>query len=233
MAASHGSNTDVYGNGYVLSPFLNSASSSGNRDSAETTTFKKQSKTYIPGLKDTTIALEGIFDGVVDAVDDILFAALGAGTGIFSYIPEGNEVVGNRAFTADVIETSYEVNTEVGDVAQVSAELAMGDKGVFARGFVVRPMSAAGAAGQTAAIDSGVVSTANGGGIVVHATASSTLVAFMQDSADNVTFADLPGSISFGAVKGSQRLAVTGTIRRYTRVRWTGTGTFAAIVERY
>lgn len=232
MAASHGSNCDVMGNGYILSQYLNSASSSGNRDTAETTTFKKTSKTYIPGLKDTTLSLEGVFDGVTNAIDDILFQALGGGTGIFSYIPEGVEVVGNRAFSIDAISTSYEVNSAVGDVSQVSAELAMGDKGIFGRGFVVHPTAAEAASGNTASIDGGAAST-NGGGIVVHATASTSLVCFMQDSADNVTFADLAGSITFGASKGSQRLAVTGNVRRYTRIRWTGAGTFAGIVERY
>lgn len=232
MGTSHGSKADVFANGYVLSPFFNSFSSSSQRDTAETTTFKKQSKTYIPGLKDNSMSSEGLYEGEVGLVDEILTAALSAGAVIFSYMPAGHEVFGNPAFTMDAFESTYEVTSDVGDANQISAEFTAGDTGIFDRGKVFHPMAAEVAPGNTANFDNTVVSTANGAALTVHATASTTLVAFLQDSADGTTFADLAGSLAFGAARGSQRLVVTGTIRRYLRVRWTGTGTFAAIASR-
>lgn len=233
MVAVHGSKADFYGNGYTLSPFLNSAGFSGSRDTAETTTFKKTSKTYIPGLKDNTMNAEGVYEGAVDQVDDIMFAALGLGTVIVTYAPQGNEVFGNPVYSMDSIESTYEVTSDVGDVCQVTAEFNGGDLGVFDRGRVLHPMAAEAAPGNGANLDNTIVSTANGAALTVHATASTTLVAFLQDSADGVTFADLSGSLAFGASRGSQRLVIAGTIRRYLRVRWTGTGTFFAAASRF
>jgi hypothetical protein len=235
MATSHGSNADFIGNGYVLSTYLNSASFSGQRDASESTTFKVRSKQYVPGLKDTTMTAEGIYDGDVDAADDILWAALVANTdGLFSYIPQGQETLQNRAFTVDTIESSYEINTDIGDVAQISAEFNAGANGRFNRGRVVRVMSAAGGPGTSAEADFGAASTTIGIGLVVHATASSTLVLKLQHSTTSGgSFVDIPGTLTFTTGRGSQRLWVPPqSINRYTRVSWTGTGTFMAIIER-
>jgi hypothetical protein len=232
VTTSHGSNTDVLANGYVLSEFLKSMSFSGERDAAESTTFKKKSKVYTPGLKDSSMSCEGVYDGEADAVDEVLNAALLTSlTGLVSYIPQGREVVGNRVYSLDFIESSYEVNTEIGDVAQVSAEFTAGDSGRFTRGFVARPYGVAAAPGNSAPIDGGAATNA-GASLVVHTTVSANLVLKLQDSADGVTFADLAGSLTFANGRGSKRLVVPGTIRRYTRVLWTGTGTFLAAIDR-
>lgn len=232
--STHGSDADVVGNGYVLSQFLRAASFAGKRDTAETTTFKKNSKTYIPGLKDTTMALEGVWDGSPDAIDDIFYQALNSGKGIFSYIPAGQEVIGSRSWTMDAISTKHDVNTAVGNVAQISAELVMADTGYFTRGQVSHPMFNEVALGTGPSMNN-IVQSLNGGSLVVHAvTPSASLVVFLQDSADGVTFADLAGSVVVtNAVRSSQRLVYAGTIRQYTRVRWTGTGQFLAITERF
>lgn len=234
MGATHGSDADVLGNGYVLSQFLKSAAFSGKRDTAETTTFKKNSKTYIPGLKDTTMSFDGIWDGVVDAIDDIFYAALNAGKGIFSYVPAGAELIGASTWTMDAISVKHDVNTAVGDVAQISAELSMAETGYFTRGKVSKPMFTEVAPGNSANLNN-VVQSTNGGSLIVHAvTPSATLVVFLQDSADGTTFADIAGSITVtNAVRSSQRLVYAGTIRQYTRIRWTGTGQFLAITERF
>jgi len=234
MSTSHGSNADVVGNGYILSGFLKNASFSGKRDTAETTTFKKGVKTFIPGLKDTNMTLDGIWDGVVDAIDDILWKAFAAGKGVFSYIPEGYEVVGRKAWSMDAISTKFDVNTAIGDVAQISAELAMGDTGFFTRGLVSHPMANEAAPGSGTAINNGAAS-AFGGALIIHATdVSALLICSLQDSADGVTYADLTGTIAVvSATRTSARLVYTGIIRQYTRVVWTGTGTFLAITDRY
>lgn len=237
MSAVHGSNTDVVGNGYILSQFLNSASFSGSRDAAETTTFKKKSKTYIPGLRDDTMSVGGVWSGDLDEADQILWAALGAGNGVFSYIPQGYEVFGRLGYSFVAIDTSYEITTDVGDVAQISAELAAGDNGVgFERGFVTHPMAQENASGNGPTLDGTTngfaTPTANGVSLAVHVLNAVNLNVFLQDSADNSTFADLPGSIVVGNGRSSQRLWVPGTVRRYVRVRWTGTGQFLTLTNR-
>jgi len=238
MAASHGSTAEFIGNGYVLSNYLNNAGFGANRDAAEASTFGVSSKKYIPGLKDTTMNIEGIYDGVVDAVDQVLQAALDSTVdGLFSYFPFGQLVAGNIAFSMDSIFSSYEINTDVGDVAQVSAEIATGGSGRFGRGFVARPYAVAASGGNTAGFDAGAgFGTTNPNpnvAMVVHATASASLNVKLQHSTDNSVFTDVGTALVFASGRGSQRLVLASmTLNRYTRVLWTGTGTFMAIIER-
>lgn len=178
------------------------------------------------------MSAEGVWDGEPDAADEILWAALGtSATGLFSYIPEGEENFGTMVFSLDAIETSYEITTDVGDVSQISAEMSAGDKGRFSRGNVLHPFAVENAGGTTQRLDNGA-QTLNGGSLIVHTTASADLTVTLQDSADGVTFADV-GSINSPVGRGSQRLLIAGAIRRYTRVLWSGTGTFLAVVERH
>jgi hypothetical protein len=233
MSSSHGSKATIFANGYELSQFLNSASPSGARDAAETSTFGNTSKTYIPGLKDTTLSIEGYYDGAVSAVDEVLSAALiTTPTGLASYCPYGDNAVGDVVYTLLSIETSYEINTDVGDVAQISCEMQAGSNGRYARGNLLHLMQAEAAGGQSVSFDNGAQST-NGGGLVVQVSAATTLSIKLQDSADNLTWADVGSPIVTASGRAAVRLEVTGTIRRYTRVLWTGTGTFLAAVERY
>lgn len=232
---NHGSNTDVVANGYVLTPFLNTAGFSASRDSAESTTFRKTSKTHVPGKGDTTMSLAGVWEGELDSVDDVLFAALGAGAGIASFFPTNFDTVGNLVYSLRAAEMAYAINTAVGGVAQNTAELAAGDDGYgIERGLVAKRYQAEGALGNGGVLDNGAVvgATNNGASLIIHATVSNALNAWLQDSADGVTFADLPGSLVSANGRSSLRLEVPGTIRRYTRVRWTGTGTFVAVISR-
>lgn len=233
MAPVHGKNTDVYANGYVLSPFLNTASFAGTRDNAETTTFKQNSKTYIPGLKDGTWSLDGIWDGVVSAVDDILFQAFGAGGAtILSYMPQG-DAFGNLVFTADAIDVAHNVNSAIAGAATIAASLSMGPTGLVDRGLMLHSMQAEAAGGNSGNVNNGA-SSANGAALTIHVTAATTLAVNIQDSADGTTFADIAGTtLSVATGRSSQRVQVSGTIRQYVRVKWTGTGTFAAIVSRF
>jgi hypothetical protein len=133
----------------------------------------------------------------------------------------------------DTIDTSYEITSDVGEVNQISAEFGAGSQGRFSRGFVASPMGAR-AAGNSTFIDNGAATTGREAGLVVHTTASVNLVLKLQhSSASGGTYVDLPGTLTFTAGRGSKRLVVPAqAIDRYTRVLWTGTGTFIAIIER-
>lgn len=82
------------------------------------------------------------------------------------------------------------------------------------------------------AID-GTASTSNGAQFYLHVTGftGTNVTVTMQDSADNVTFAAISGA-AFTAATGvtSERIAVTGTIRRYVRAVTSGTFTSATFV---
>lgn len=79
----------------------------------------------------------------------------------------------------------------------------------------------------------GAASTAFGAQFYVQITAftGTSVTVKIQDSADNVSFADLSGA-SFAAATGptAERIAVSGTVRRYLRVATTGTFTGASFL---
>ena len=81
------------------------------------------------------------------------------------------------------------------------------------------------AATNGAGIDYGAVSTLFGlqAYLQVFAFTGTSVTVKLQDSADNATFADIAGATFVAATAaGAQRIAVTGTVRRYVRVATTG-----------
>lgn len=79
-------------------------------------------------------------------------------------------------------------------------------------------------------LDFGAVSTTFGGQAYLQFSSitGTSCTVKLQDSADNSTFADLAGAAFTAATaRGAQRLAFSGTVRRYVRVATTGTFTNA------
>jgi hypothetical protein len=103
-----------------VSSYANELSLPQSIETGETTTFGKDSKTYVVGLKDSTVSMAGFHDLTIDAH---LFGALGNATPLnFLYSPEGNET-GDVKYTGACFITSYEIGSPIGDVVSYSAEL--------------------------------------------------------------------------------------------------------------
>ena len=109
---SGGSLTDI-------SAYINSVDFPDTADVAETSVLGASSKSYIVGLKDSTIAIAGLCDSTVDG---ILGAVVGqSATLSFEYSPEGT-TGGNIKYTGECILTSYSQSSPVGDVVSYSAD---------------------------------------------------------------------------------------------------------------
>lgn len=103
-----------------LSGFLDDVSFPEEVQTTETTTFGDDSRTYVVGLKDTTISLTGKFDATPDAQ---LAGALGNATALnFQYDPIGS-TSGNPRYTGAAFITSYEISTSVDDTVTFSCDL--------------------------------------------------------------------------------------------------------------
>lgn len=220
MAFVHGKNTAVFYNGANLTRFFNEASVSQDIETAETTAFGDSAKTYITGLKDGTMSLSGMFDGVAGGVDATLSSVIGnAANDVVTVGPEG-PTAGKRSYSAAVRETSYEVSSPVGDVVSVSAEV-QADGGVDS-GVLVAVNSVVSASAASTAINNGAA-TSNGGVGYLHVTANTRDGAssfVLQDSADNVTFVDLVTFANVSAsATGGQRVAVSGAVDQYVRAQ--------------
>lgn len=225
MAFVHGKGAVVLHGLTDASGYFNSLDVELSVDPAETTTFGKNAKTFIPGLKDGKVSLGGLFDVAIDAV---LSAAIGASTGDAVTVAPQALALGGRVWVCSSRSTSYKSSVPVGGVVAASMSI-QADNGVDP-GVVLADLSARTATANLTAVDSGVTSTLNGWSANLHCTVASgtspTLTVKLQDSADNSTFADLTGgAFTQLTAAGSQHLEGTGTVRRYVRAVYTIGGT--------
>jgi len=110
---SSGSLTDI-------SAYVNEASFPRSIETAETTVFGNNAKTYIVGLTDATISLSGPWDSTFDGY---VAPSVGSSTTLtFNYGPAGS-TASYVKLTGETIITSYEVSGPVGDVVTYSLEL--------------------------------------------------------------------------------------------------------------
>ena len=226
----HGKKTAVLLNSTDMSPFLNEATTTQEIETAETTTFSDDDKTYIVGLADGTISTSGLFDSTAGASDEVLNGTLGNEDNTFTVLPEGN-VNGRRAILANGQLTSYEISSPVADVIAISAE-------VQADGGLLHGVSLAGAevtssaSATTTEVDHGSA-TYSGGLFNLHVTDNTrdgATTIKVQHSADNATYADLVTftSVSASATDG-ESITSTGTVNRYLRTLSTLAGSSGSV----
>tara|TARA_R100001460_G_scaffold24786_1_gene49772 strand:+ start:10060 stop:10470 length:411 start_codon:yes stop_codon:yes gene_type:complete len=124
MAFTHGKDSvfkldNASGSLTDISAFVNSVDFPETADVAETSVLGASSKSYIVGLKDSTIAIAGLWDSTVDG---ILGAVVGqSATLSYEYSPEGTSS-GKIKYTGEAILTSYSQSSPVGDVVSYSAD---------------------------------------------------------------------------------------------------------------
>lgn len=107
MAFGHGKSAvfkldDSGGSLTDISAYVRSVSPKRSADTADVTCFGAAVKSYIAGLTDMTISVEGVFDPTADA---ILHAALGA-IKTWEFGPQGSGG-GSIKYTAEGFVTSY------------------------------------------------------------------------------------------------------------------------------
>jgi len=134
MAFTHGKDSvfkldNASGSLTDISSFVNNVDFPESADVSETTTLGADNKTYIAGLKDTTISLAGLWDATADA---IFGAVVGqSATLSYEYSPEGT-ASGKIKYTGEAILTSYAISSPVGDAVGYSADLQV--SGAVTRG---------------------------------------------------------------------------------------------------
>lgn len=121
----HGKNAQFELEGTNLSTTLNEISLPREIETAETTAFGDQDKTYIVGLSDATVSLSGMFDASTNTSINTIISNLKSGSiasASFTYGPSGS-AVSSPKFTGLAVVTSYEISSPVGDVITYSLEL--------------------------------------------------------------------------------------------------------------
>jgi len=216
LAFGHGKNVDVYINGYDLTAYFNSFESSGTADTVETTTFSKNSKTYIPGNKDANLSMEGFFDGASDVVDEVLQAALGSSRAEITWYPQG-DAAGNYGYGFSAIETNYTVKGTIDDATKIaaSAQSKTGKERVLS----LHALGAESDVNWEGAVQDNGAGTSNGGSAYLHVMAATgTIEVKIQHSSDNFSV-DTEDLATFTAVTGrtSERITFAGIVKQYVR----------------
>ncbi len=228
MPATHGRLTRVYINGYDLTGFYRKQESELTRETAESTVFNLTDKTYLPGVRDASLSLEGLFDGAVDGIEQVLLAAFAADPTLVTTCPQG-DTIGNVAQGLSALQTKYGIESSKDDIVTLANEL-QSDSGRD-RLIIHHALGSEVATGQSAAQDGGA-SSANGGVGYLHVpdiAGITNLAVVIQDSADGSTgWATILTFAGVTADRNAQRVAITGTVRQYTRAAWTFTGSGSA-----
>lgn len=126
MPAVHGKNAVTQldnGAGTLanITSYLSKASLERMRETAETTVFGLNDKTYTAGLKDATFSGEGNFDPPLDLIlsDDI---GDNTNTKTLQYDPQGS-TSGLPRYSVECWVTKYSIDTDIGEKGAISFEL--------------------------------------------------------------------------------------------------------------
>lgn len=214
----HGKNAKVYVAGYDLTNYLNSIETPKTADTAETSTFGGNTKTYIPGLVDATMQAEGFFDGSASAVDEVLNSIFGVNGSLWSWYPQG-DAVGGFGYGLKLIKNSYNIMATIDDACKIS----IGGQSIEGRDRIVslHALGEETASGNGTAVDNGAA-TLNGAVAYIQAPAvTGTVAVKIQHSTNNSVWVDLMSFTDVSADNTAERITVAGTVNRYVRVVWT------------
>lgn len=233
MPFVHGKDTRVLVNELAASSKLRAVTINNSRALGEVPCFGDEGEKFIPGLRSGTLTLEGPFE------DNTLYtefqAANGTDNGLLVSAAPSGFAVGRPVATAIGDLSSHEITSPVSDPVGWTVEAQADDLVDF--GVSLHDLTAETATGNGTSVDN-AASSANGGIGVLHVTAYSGLTSVVfkiQHSTDNSVWVDLITFTTVTAVT-SERIAVSGTVNRYTRLIWTATGsgsvTFAGAFAR-
>lgn len=247
MAVIHGSQADVYLNGYNGGDWFNSVTSSAAKELNESTVLNNAGyKMYHARMKEATFSMAGFFDATADA--DLASAAtldpdtgdyalhtmiqggiVGGADDILLHFPAGANAVGDIGYGAKGASTSYGLEGGSGDLLGVSVELTScvgRERSILAHPLASRTTTAAAFTGTT--IDNGAATTDGGSAyLMVTDWVSGSLPAIIQHSTDGSVWSTLATFTAVGADHAYERVEFSGTVNRYVRAA-TASGTFNA-----
>ena len=124
MAFKHGRASQTYIGTNEISSYLDQADKSTDVDTAETTTFGRNWKTYLAGLIGSTLSVSGSYDGTATTGPAAIFeTCIANGTAWPIKFFPGGSASGQRQHSFNALVTNYSESSPVGDKVTFSAEL--------------------------------------------------------------------------------------------------------------
>lgn len=231
MAARHGKFTGVLFDTTDVTRFFKQASAARKADTADTSAFGQDSKTYVVGLVEGSVSAQGMFNGDEGAVDEVFDGVLGQeNPDIATFAPDGL-VTGRYGHSARVRTATYDISSPSKDVVGVSVEMTA--DGPVERAALLAASVTASATGTGTGVDEDEATTGAGGAAYLHVTANTRNGATtirVQHSPDGATWADL---IILDAVPAAtpaaQALDYVGDVERYVRAAHTLAGSTGTV----
>ena len=224
MAFKHGKDTEVWIGAFDVSTFCDAADLSTAVETGDTTTFKSDWKTALPGLATAKMDVKGKFDPTAAPY----FTDLIQTASVLTYGPAGMAAIGDVARLIGVNETAYAESAPVGGIVAFSSSF-LSDAAV---GFgSVLHVGGEDTNTTTGATKNDGAATSTGWVAHLHVTAvdAGSWVIKLEDAAvSNFSYCADVTSGTFTAATGatSQRLvsAAGATLKRYVRYVATRTG---------
>lgn len=217
---------------FALHAYTRSVDTPFTQDMLDTSVISDQPHSYIPGQLTTTLSVDGLYDTA--ASSDLAAWASGSSAPV-TFAPAGL-ALGTQVVMHDGIVTAYTPSTGASEVAAFA--LAVQGTGQVDNGGVSLHDLTAVTSDESGTGHDGGAASSNGAIAHLHVTAFSGFSAtdvIVEDSANNSDWATI-GTFTTVAGVTAQRLAIAGTVRRYTRysadVTGTGSVTFAVALAR-
>jgi hypothetical protein len=218
--AIHGKATGVILGGYDLTFMLNKINTSQSVDANESTPFQAPggAKTFLPGLSDGTVSMDGMYEADADATE--LFLDVVASTADAVIVTYGKVLAfGNEVKFGSVIRSAFEVMSPVGDIVSITGK-AQVTGGLLTGKVAAAKTVVASTPTNGTAVDNGAGTTAGGKAVlsVIANDRDGAVTVKVQHSSDNSTWID-KGTFtvipSLGL--GSEVIDLPGSISRYLR----------------
>ncbi len=234
----HGRNVAIYINGIDLSGDLNAINPVSEQELADVSTFGTQGHQLFPGLAKDTGTIEAIYN----STEATLFESLIQVSSSYPMMVCFGQTVGDPAYgLEEVMLKSNGIKSIATDVNKASINFDT-DNHPFEDCRILAPKTSVVATGTGTGYDNTTSTLIGGAGYTqIFGVSTGALILSIQDSATGAfageqtttcTFA----SVSTAGVPTAQRVAISGTISRYTRAAWVITGStcsFAVALKRY
>jgi hypothetical protein len=220
----HGRGAVVLANQYNLGGILNDAGVDGSVDTAETTVFGLNDKTYLAGQIDHKVTFKGFYDSAYSTalmprsrVQEVVQAALGSTSYVAGTIGLEGDTIGRRATLVNGIPDSLKFSSPISDAVTIEASLMMATKASNGEWLVA---AAATATASTYTSSDGLAPTAYGGAVHAHVVSYGATGAWVfktQHSSNNSAFTDLTTARTLNSTRSYLRIPTTGTVKRYVK----------------
>lgn len=230
MTFLHGSNSSFLIGAFDLTAYTQEVDPNDQVDEVDVSVWGTSYHQFIPGQISGTFKVQCLFDNTAGGAHTVLTSYLGLNQPATLCNGGAATFADGCALLYGYVKTRSEPS-KVKDVVRTNVDIT-GTPGID-HGILLHPLVAETATNTGfTSYDFGSTDTSSKGWMMnLHCTvesgsASPTLTVTLQDSSDNVTFADVPTG-SFSAVTTTAGLSITGleSIRRYVRIRWTIAGT--------